>query len=192
MARANFRLQEGIEIGETNGTGAVWILRDTGAPPGSSGKSDDAPIGSLWLREDNTGQTYHKIADTSSASDWAVFADEVTSDDDIAAATPTTVNTCLVDLCNNVEYEVFVYEQADETNRQSFKIATLHNGETGADATLIDEAVFAERSFPAQKIAGLTFTALLAGATTTQTIGLQISATAAITVLTRRTTQAAA
>jgi hypothetical protein len=63
----------------------------------------------------------------------------------------------------------------------------LHDGETGADATAIDESVHSKLFFSGDKIAGLSYTGVLAGAAGAQTIGLEISATAAITVKTRRT-----
>jgi len=196
MARSNLRVEQGIEIHEANGTLSSWLLRGTGAPPGTSGPTDDAPISSLWQDDSAGGALYHKIASTSSASDWEKFANQSAvdaisggsnSDDDIAATTPTIVNTCLVDSCNGVEWEVQVFEQVDKTKREFFKITSLHDGTPSADATTFDETVHTKLKNSGADVAGLTFTTKLAGAAGTQTIGVEISATAAITVLTRRT-----
>jgi len=70
LARSNFRVEQGIEILTANGTAGVSMLQGSGAPLGTSGNTDDAPVGSVYMRRDGEGELYHKIADTSSASDW--------------------------------------------------------------------------------------------------------------------------
>ena len=65
---------EGVEIGifvtdENSDDGIATGLSGAGAPPGTTGKSADAPIGSDW-RDRTTGDLYIKIADTNQASDW--------------------------------------------------------------------------------------------------------------------------
>ena len=227
MAKVNFRIEQGLEID------GVYVITGTGAPVGTTGETDAAPVGSLYLREDGEGQLYRKSASTSSASDWEVMADGsvytalgisdddedmgaytggiltdnaaqttlnqelsdaieaisggTSSEDTISAATPTTVNTCLVDDCNFVEYEAWVYETGDESNREAFKITMFHDGTTSADATAIDETVHTKLKLTGSDIAGLTFTGVLSGTGAAQTLGLQISATAEIKVFTRRT-----
>jgi len=231
MARSNFRVEQGIEILEANGTSGVWLLQGAGAPLGTSGPTDDAPIGSIFHSNNNEGELYHKSASTSSASDWERFADEsvyialglafdaedfgtftgaIISDNTnaktalqeletaieaisggnfetvaIAAATPTTVSTCLVDTCNGVEWEVCAFLTATPATKEFFKITALHDGTPSADATAFDESTHTKLKI--SPIAGMTFTSILAGAGAAQTIGLEISATAAITVKVRRT-----
>lgn len=231
MARANFRVEKGLEIHSENGTSFVAVLQDAGAPLGTSGETDDAPVGSLYLRNDSEGELYHKIADTSSASDWERFADEsayealgITFDDEnmgaytggvltdnetakeniqelsdaieaisggsfesvaIPAATPTTVSECLVDDCNGVEWEVYVYETGSEAVKEYFKLSALHDGTSSADAANFDDSVHTKLKIA--DISGLSFDPVLTGAAAAQTIGLSISATAAITVKVRRT-----
>ncbi len=104
---------------------------------------------------------------------------------DIAAATPTTIATCSVDTCNGVEWEICVFEQASEATKEFFKTTALHDGTSSADATTFDETTFAKLKLA--DIAGLTFTTKLEGAGAGQTIGLEISATAAITAKFRTT-----
>jgi len=236
MARTNFRVEQGIEIHDANGTASSWVLRGSGAPPGTTGPTDDAPLSSVWMDASGDGDLYQKKADTSSASDWERFVNEsiytalgitfdaedmgtytgtiltdnqdtktniqeletaleaiagpTVSDDAITAATPTTVNTCLVDDCNMINYDVWVEETADETKREAFTFHILHDGTTSADATDAgsDNVTYAKMKAPnTGDIAGLTFTHKTSGSGGAQTIGLEISATAAITVRTRRT-----
>jgi len=279
MARGNYRVEQGLEILEANGTGGVHIIRGSGAPVGTSGPTDDAPIGSLYLREDNEGELFHKITSTSSATDWERFADEsvytalgiafdaedfgtftgdIISDntdaktglqeletelvdtrdnaDDlitlsgepenatdhstftgttitdsqtthgalqdletaveaiqggsggtvaVAAGTPTVISPCLVDICNGVEWEICVFETTTEATKEFFKLTALHDGTSSADATTFDESTHTKLKLA--DIAGLTFTPKFEGAGAGQTIGLEISATAAVTVKFRRT-----
>lgn len=231
MARSNFRIEQGFEIVEANGTSGIWMIQGAGAPVGTSGPSDDATIGSLWLRNDGEGELYHKIADTSSASDWEAIADEsvyaalgvpfdsedmgvytggvLTDNTDqkslnqelsdaiesiqggiggtvsVPAGTPTVISTCIVDDCNGVEWEVTAYETASQATKEFFKVTSLHNGTASADATAFDESVHTKLKLA--DIAGLTFTPKLTGTGVAQTIGLEISATAAITIDFRRT-----
>lgn len=231
MARSNFRIEQGIEILTPNGTTGTWLLQAAGAPLGTSGATDSAPIGSVYMKNDGSGELYRKKTSTSSASDWVRFVDESiytamgisfgdtdmgtytgniitdnvdqaqvnqeletaieaisggsTETTNVPAGTPTTVSTCLVDACNGVEWEVCAYEQGSEATKEFFKLASLHNGTSTADATAFDEAVHTKLKLA--DISGLTFTSKLAGTGAAQTLGLEISATAAITVKVRRT-----
>lgn len=231
MARGKFRVEEGFEIQESNGTTKVCFLQDAGAPLGTSGPTFDAPIGSVYFRNDGEGQLYRKSANAGLASDWEVMADGsvytalgisdddedmgtytggiitdnqsqasanqelvnainaisggASSDDNIPAGTPTVVNPCNVDDCDGVEFEVVVFETADETKKEMFKLTALHDGTTSADAADFDESVHTK--LKVGDIPGLSYEAKLTGAGVSQTIGLEISATAAVTVKTRRT-----
>lgn len=228
MSLKNLAVEQGFEI---DGGGA--LLSGNGAPTGTSGPTDDAAIGSLYMDQAAGGALYKKQADTSSASDWERVVDETiytalgitfgdvdmgaytgeiitdntsqsainqelsdaieavsggtSSEDTVPAATPTTVNTCLVDECNYVEYECWVYETGDESNREAFKVTMFHDGTTSADATAIDETVHTKLKLTGSDVSGLTFTGVLSGTGAAQTLGLQISATAEIKVFTRRT-----
>ena len=231
MARSNFRVEQGIEIHDANGTGDSWVLRGSGAPVGTSGATADAPVGSLYMDGGTDGNLYRKTVDNNLAADWVRFVDDsvyttlgiafddedmgtysggiLTDNEDtktniqelsnaieaiaggsvsttnVPAATPTTISTCLVDDCNFVEWEVFVYDQGTEALKEAFKISAIHDGKTTADATTFDESTHTKLKLA--DVAGLTFTTKLTGAGTSQTIGLEISATAAITVVARRT-----
>jgi len=231
MSRSNFRVEQGIEILDANGVGGIWLLMGSGAPTGTSGPTDDAPIGSMYLSKDSAGVVYHKKTSDSSADDWKRLVDEsiytslgiafgdedlgtftggVVTDDStlkpiiqelsdaieaisggqngttaIDAATPTVVGEFLVDSKNLIEWECFCYDTATMANIEAFKVTAIHNGTPSADADAFDESVHTKLS--TNKIAGLSFTTKLTGTGAAQTIGLEISATAAITVVLRRT-----
>lgn len=105
--------------------------------------------------------------------------------DVIPAATPTEISACSVDTCNGVEWECTVFETASATTKEFFKVTVLHDGTGGSDATTFDYAVHSKLKLA--DIAGLSFTPKLTGVGVGQTISLEISATAGITVETRRT-----
>ena len=226
MTTRNFTVEQGFTI-----AGFGEFLSGSGAPTGTSGPTDDAPIGSIYLNTATTGEVYKKKLSTSSASDWERLVNEsvytllgvafnaadmgtftgVTiqdnrdtkealqdletaleaiqggagSTDVITAATPTTVSTTLVDGNNGVEWEVVAFETGAEATKEFFKLTTLHNGTSSADATAFD--LTTHTKLKVGTIAGLTYTPILAGTGASQTIGLQISATAGITVTIRRT-----
>ena len=71
MARQLFKVEKGFEITGLNQDFGVSILTGSGAPAGTSGDTDLAAIGSIYLRTD-TGEFYSKKSDTSQASDWEV------------------------------------------------------------------------------------------------------------------------
>ncbi len=73
-----FRLVGGIDIQNDALTSNAYILQGSGAPGGDAATQDAAPIGSLFLRTDVTGnqlQQYYKFANTNSTSDWTAVAD---------------------------------------------------------------------------------------------------------------------
>lgn len=70
MGRQNFGIERGLRIFDENSDSAfVDFLSGSGAPPGTSGKTDEASVGSLYMDRSN-GNLYTKITDTSSAVDW--------------------------------------------------------------------------------------------------------------------------
>lgn len=229
MALRNYTVEQGFQI-----DGFGHILSDSGAPLGTSGPTDDAPIGSLYMDTATTGELYHKKLSTSSSSDWERLVNESVytllgvafnaldmgtftgttisdnvdvkvalqdletaleaiqggagSTDAISAATPTVISKCLVDNCNGTEWEICAFETATEGNKAAFKVQALHDGTSTVDAT--DANTDYETSQIKEigsGIAGLTFVPKVELTGASQTIGLEISATAAITVKTRRT-----
>jgi hypothetical protein len=75
MARNLFIAELGFGVRDTNTDTGTDIIQGAGAPPGTSGISDTAAIGSLWMDRTN-GVLYQKQADTSSATDWLRLTDE--------------------------------------------------------------------------------------------------------------------
>lgn len=75
MALGNFRIEAGLEIYESNSLDGIHIIQGDGIPPGTSGPTDDAPIGSLYADRTNS-LLYRKQSNTSSAIDWQRFTDE--------------------------------------------------------------------------------------------------------------------
>ena len=75
MSRENYGVERGLRIYDENSdTAFIDVLSGSGAPPGTSGKTDEASVGSLYTDRSN-GDLYRKIADTSSASDWDKASD---------------------------------------------------------------------------------------------------------------------
>lgn len=236
MARNLFQVEKGVAICNENAPGGVHKLTGSGAPPGTTGVSDAAPIGSTWSDQAAGGVQYIKIASTSSASDWlrltnetvytalglaygatdmgvypgAIISnnvDQTTVNAELEAAieaiappiigettapagTPTVINSSSVDNACATEWEVCVFETGDETKKEYFKIAAIHNGTSTTDATVgtngTDDTIFSKLSFPGNKIAGLNVQTLVNGTGVGQTVDLEMSATAAITVKFRR------
>lgn len=75
MARNLFKAELGFAISDTNSDVGTDIIQGAGAPPGTSGISDNAPIGSIWM-DRTSGVLYQKQEDTSSATDWLRLVDE--------------------------------------------------------------------------------------------------------------------
>lgn len=75
MARNFFAIEKGLRIyKENSNTLFVDVIFDAGAPAGTSGETDAASVGSIYTNTTNGG-IWKKIADTSSASDWAELGD---------------------------------------------------------------------------------------------------------------------
>ena len=113
----------------------------------------------------------------------ANFTDSVA----VPAATPTAVGPVLVDDFNYIEYECWIYEDANEGNKEGFKFTVLHDGESAADATLagIDDALHTK--LKKGKVTGLTVVPVLSGTGAAQTVAMQITTTNACTIKIRRT-----
>ena len=181
-------------VGTTNGTPTAG---DSGQV--AIGKLDANQRDLITLSGESQGAVGHgtftgvTIPDNSTthaalqALETALEALEVEASVNVAAGTPTPVLPISVDGFNYIEYEVWCYEQADETKKEGFKFTILHDGTTVADATDngIDNSVSNKHAI--NKIAGLTVDHVLSGTGGAQTVAMEISATAAITVKVRRT-----
>ena len=52
------------------------------------------------------------------------------------------VDTFLVDDCQQLEWEVVVFEEATPANKQAFKMMDMHDGTAGSDAFNVDDTQF--------------------------------------------------
>ena len=102
MARTYFAAEKALRIYKENSqTAFIDIIFDAGAPAGTSGETDAAPIGSIYCNSTDGG-IWKKIANTSSASDWSELGD-VTIDElhwrneKVRAATVDTLSAGIVD-----------------------------------------------------------------------------------------------
>ena len=228
MSLANFRIEGGIRITDTNSDLGVDQLQGSGAPAGTSGATDSADIGSTYQDRTN-GQKYYKLTSTSSAVDWQKFADEGvysligTSFDaaDMGTYTGSTVadggdvkdniqdletaleainggassentnvtssvvlDSCLVDACQFIEWEVFMVENGT-ANRQAIKITAIHDGTSAADATATDYSKHTKLRMGSNN--AFTYDVTLSGVGVAQVIELTVSASNASTFQARRT-----
>jgi hypothetical protein len=70
-----FAIEKGFRIYKENSdTLFIDLIFDAGAPAGTAGETDAAPVGSIYTNSTNGG-IWKKIADTSSASDWSELGD---------------------------------------------------------------------------------------------------------------------
>ncbi len=80
-----FRLAGGIDIQNDALTSNAYILQGSGEPGGDSSFQDAAPIGSIYIRTDSSGNTlqqYYKFTTANSTSaDWQVVASKQYVDD---------------------------------------------------------------------------------------------------------------
>jgi len=72
MAREGFGIEKLLRIEATNDDSVnIEILFGSAAPGGDGGEQDDAPLGSLYLRQNGSNSTlYQKQTDTNLAADW--------------------------------------------------------------------------------------------------------------------------
>ena len=102
MSRQAFGIERALRIFDENSdTAYVDYLSGAGAPLGTSGKTDDAPIGSMYS-DRSTGAVYKKITNTSSAADWEEIGNVSIDDlhwrnELVRAATVDTVTAGTVD-----------------------------------------------------------------------------------------------
>lgn len=71
-----FRINGGIDITNEAYDSNANILQGIGAPGGDSGVQDDAPLGSIYMRTDASGdemQVYYKWNDLNALSDWQLI-----------------------------------------------------------------------------------------------------------------------
>jgi hypothetical protein len=102
MARVLHAIEKGLRIYAENSQ-SVFVdhLFGAGSPPGTSGETAEAPIGSIYSNSTNGG-LWKKITNTNSASDWSEMGD-VTIDELhwrnelVRAATNDTVSAGTVD-----------------------------------------------------------------------------------------------
>ena len=136
-----------------------------------------------------TGNTIPDNSDNKEALqslETAIEASNFTDSVAIPAATPTSVGAVLVDDFNYIEYEVWVYENAAEaTKKEAFKFTVLHNGTSGADASVLDDSLHTKLKIG--NVAGLVVSAVLSGTGAAQSVAMQITTTNASTVKVRRT-----
>jgi len=134
-------LKENTDAGPGN---SVDELFGAGAPPGTSGETDDAEIGSTY-RDTNNGDFYLKQADTSSATDWVKVA---TGDGDTrqqlagVVASSQVLDSVLVDDVLASEWEIHARDDANPENVKVIKVLATHDGEPSADAVNVDDTAY--------------------------------------------------
>lgn len=114
MGRVLHGIEKGLRIFKENSdTLFVDIIFDAGAPAGTAGETDAAPIGSIYTNTTNGG-IWKKIANTSSASDWLELGD-VTIDElvwrneKVRFATADTLSVGSVDVLALSDNDDLVY-----------------------------------------------------------------------------------
>jgi hypothetical protein len=70
MARQYYGVEKGLRIYAENSDNNVIVFTGSGAPAATA-EFNDAPIGSLYIRE-GSGELYQKAADTNSVGDWVL------------------------------------------------------------------------------------------------------------------------
>ncbi len=182
MAEQYFEVSTGYAIGNEN-TALVQILTGSGSPGGDTGPEDNAPIGSIFL--DQSGQFYYKTQDTNDPADWSspqamAAGSTVTQANADNITTATTLDSVLVDDVVAVHWKLWVEDNATGASKRAIEIYATHNNiDGGSDASTADYNRYSFLRIGAA-ISGLTVDVVLAGATTAQTIGLQITSTAAV------------
>ena len=154
MGRALHALEKGLKLVKVNGDldtagDSVDKIFDAGAPIGTSGETDEAPIGSTYNNTTN-GDMYIKNTDTSSAVDWTKLA---VGDGDTrkqltgVVAAPQILDSVLVDDVLASEWEIHFFDEAVPANLQTIKVFATHNGTAAADATLVDDTGYGKLKF---------------------------------------------
>lgn len=201
----------GIKISDVNWQTATFIDISGGYTAGSGDPGSGDSVESAIEKVDGNNDAQDTLLGTSQGdTDLGTFPGDIISDSNsvkgalteleaaieaieteasvnVPAATPTPVLPLLVDDFNYIEYEVWCFEQSDETAKEGFKFTVLHDGTSVADATDNGTDNSVSNKHNINKISGLTIDHVLTGTGAAQTIALEISATAAITVKARRT-----
>lgn len=192
MARQLYAVEKGLRLLKENADPALNnsadLLFGSGAPVGTSGETDAAEKGSIYLQTDISEICiYQKIADTSSASDWAKFQQEAdTSKQEAGVTTSTELDSVLVDDVLASEWEVHMREDATPANVKVVKVFATHNGTAAADATVTDNSAFAKLKLGANFDAEVNVAISGAGAAQKMSLNV-VSATAGVTFTSRRT-----
>lgn len=93
MAIRNFGVDQGLSIFTADIDDRVDIIKGTGVPGGDSGGTgiqDDAPVGSLFLRDN--GELYKKVSSTNAPVDWKRISSDEALDVFLGAAYDNTTN----------------------------------------------------------------------------------------------------
>lgn len=145
MARTYHGLEKALRLYKANSdTNFIDLIFDAGAPIGTSGETDLATIGSIYM--DNTnGLIYTKIASTSSASDWQTYlvtAEQTFSQANAVGVTPVELDSVLVDDVLACEWELHVRHDSTPANVRAVKIWATHDGTVSADAVNVDDTAY--------------------------------------------------
>lgn len=100
MAIKNYGVDQGLSIFTPDVDIRVDIIKGSGVPGGDAGIQDDAPIGSLYIREN--GDLFKKRTSTNAPVDWERVAQDQALDIFLGAAYDNTTNGAPVD-GNSVE-----------------------------------------------------------------------------------------
>lgn len=103
---------------------------------------------------------------------------------DDAITTQTTVDSVLVDDCAAVEWEVYAREAASPANVQAFKVFATHDGTDSADASNVDDTLFAKLKIGSNF--DLDIDVELSGTGASQEIQLNITSTDGVDIRVRR------
>lgn len=96
------------------------------------------------------------------------------------------VDSVLVDSVKACEWEVVVFEDATPANKRFAKVVAIHNGTPSADATLVDDSIFAKLKLGANF--NLSLSVDINGAAGAQVMRLNAASTSAgVSVFARRT-----
>ena len=215
MSRQGFTVEKLLEIVGENLDVGTQLLQGTGAPGGDAGEQDDAPVGSIYMRD--TGEVHVKIADANVAADWfsyndiytilgmapgdldsGVYAGPILTDnttvkaniqeladyisnvvDEQSSSNGVTADTViddeLVDNILAVTWHVVISQFDDEAKRQAFYVEASHNGKGAADATTIDDTIYAKTKHGATF--NNTVTVVLSGVGAAQVMQLKVAST---------------
>ena len=133
------------------------------------------------------GKFYWKTQDTNDAADWSTPSAmtpgaTVTQSSADNVTTATTVDSVIVDDVVATHWKVWAEDNATGANKRAIEIYATHdNIDGGADASNADYTKYSRLRIGGS-ISGLTVDVVLAGLTTSQTLGLQITSTTAVNV----------